>query len=530
MGSSYNEEKPEDAATTTTTCSTGMTNDNNNDEDEGPVVHPTKELHIAPMLHVSTFEFRNFMRILTRKATLWTEMVVDETLVFSGQSRDQLAPHLHKNDVENPIVCQIGGIDADYSAQATQLVESYGYNEINLNMDCPSERVSGRNFGAILMRPEQVDQAMDILQCMQDNAPSHLPVSLKCRIGIDEFDSMEFLEELITKLSKVCQRFVLHARRVLLKGLSPKENRIVPPLNYPRVYQICHRFPDCEFWINGGIPGLRRAKQIMYGIDTTSDVTIHDNQHQVPCSICDNPNGSCTAPPDPVPPNLRGVMLGRAAMDHPAQFADVDRYLYGCQENPCQTRRQVLDQYIAFLEQTYPRRCCDSDERPTSRLSPSPNIVHERPHCRLCRELATIENPSDAYDDDIMDDDNGTGTDYENGNVNGGNNESNIIDSKAIQKKQRRQRPGVKIYQGVVDRALKPVANIFFGLKGSKGFRRACDRNCRDLTMRNCGPAFILRKALQVMPPEALDQSFIPTEKLKDADVPVHVSPLSCPG
>ena len=144
-------------------------------------------------------------------------------------------------------------------------------------MDCPSDRVSGRNFGAILMK--QIDQAAAILKCMQDNTPGDFPVSVKCRVGIDDLDSYEFLEEMITQLYPVCKRFVLHARKCVLKGLSPKENRLVPPLNYPRVYAICDRFPDCEFLINGGIPGLKAAKRILYGNGTTQSLPTNITNH-----------------------------------------------------------------------------------------------------------------------------------------------------------------------------------------------------------------------------------------------------------
>ena len=169
-------------------------------------------------------------------------------------------------------------------------------------------------------------------------------------------------------------------------------------------------------------------------------------------------------------------------MDHPAQFWDVDRYFYGCRDNPCQNRRQVLDQYIAFLERVFPRRCCDSDERVTSRLPSPDKLVFERPYCPICREFAEDQN---------------TTIDLEC-----------IPTLKATydSRKGKNKKTSIKIYQGIVDRCLRPTHGIFFGLKGCRQFRRACDKNCRDPIMRNCGPAFLLRKALQAMPEEVLDQ------------------------
>jgi len=476
-----------------------------------PAETHNKSLHIAPMLHVTNTEFRNFFRILTKKAVLWTEMCVDETLAFNADDPDQLATHLAMtggND-ERPVVCQIGGIDAKYTAIATRLVESYGYDEINLNMGCPSSKVKGRNFGAVLMK--DIDSAVEILETM-NQCVRNTSVSVKCRIGIDEFDSMDFIVEMLTKLSKVCQRFTLHARKCLLTGLSPKENRLVPPLNYPRVYEICRRFPHCQFWINGGIPGLKACKEILCGkndVDENSNLGAslrsQQNHHRVPCKICNVPNGSCTAPLPlgSVPPNLQGCMLGRAAIDHPAQFWDVDRYFYGCATNPCRNRRELLEAYCLYLERTYPRRCCDSDERVTSGI-PAPQVYHERPWCSTCRQLLA--------------DNNGNGT-------TGGTDVSTSSSVLLRDKPKVTSSIKVKICSGVIDRSFKHVLGIFFGLPGSKKFRRACDVNSRNLTIRNCGPAFLLRKSMQSMPAELLDQSFVYTEDLKDGDIPVHVSP-----
>lgn len=299
-----------------------------------------KTLHIAPMLHVSNREFRQLFRILSKKCVLWTEMVVDETVVYTENVEEHLG-----YDVETaPLICQIGGNLPAYAGKATKIIENYGYDEINLNVDCPSDRVSGkREFGAILMK---TGGASSMVRAMKENS-TNMPISVKCRIGINDHDSMEFVVDFITSLKPYCKRFVIHARTCLLGGLSPAQNRIVPPLNYPRVYALCDTFPDCEFWLNGGIPGLKAAKLICYGSNEVS------GSHQVPCSLCNASNGSCITPPKCAPPNLKGCMLGRAAIDNPAQFWDVDRYFYGS-TNPCRNRRQVLEQYCQYWNKHIP--------------------------------------------------------------------------------------------------------------------------------------------------------------------------------
>jgi len=448
-----------------------------------------KSLHIAPMLNVSNREFRQLFRILSNKCVLWTEMVVDETIAYS----DHLDMWLGYDPNTHPIVCQIGGNNPHFCGQATRIVlDNYGYDEINLNMDCPSDRVAGqREFGAILMK--RLDRTLQVLQSMKENASSSTPISVKCRIGVDEYDDLDYAAHVIRTLSPVCQRFVLHARKCVLGGLlSPTQNRIVPPLNYPRVYALCQMFPECDFWINGGIPGLKAAKLLVYGSEESENDNHTDNQHAVPCCLCHTSNGSCIAPPRTVPPNLHGCMLGRAAMDHPSMFWDVDRYFYGESCNPCQNRREVLIQYCIYLERTYPRRCCDNDERCTTRI-PVPDVdVRDQEYCTICKSM---------YLGDEM-------------------RESSVVilDTTSITTKP-------KISSRIIDRALKPVHGMFFGLPKNRSFRRACDELSRNIALRNCGPGFILRRAMLTMPAKILDQDFVRTEDLVDGDIQVHTAP-----
>lgn len=216
-----------------------------------------KELHVAPMLDYSKREFRKLFSILSTRLVLWTDMVVDDTIAHSKQLHDILEPD---RNLQNRQVCQIGGNCPELCGNATQVVELiYGYDEVNLNIDCPSDRVSGeREFGAALMK--NVETAYSVLESMQRNVEpvkgrgTKTPVSIKCRIGVDDWDDFDFIASFIERLRPVCRRFYLHARKCVLNGLfSARQNRSVPPINYPRVYALCRKFPDVDFWINGGI-------------------------------------------------------------------------------------------------------------------------------------------------------------------------------------------------------------------------------------------------------------------------------------
>lgn len=464
-----------------------------------------KDLHIAPMLDVSKPEFHNLFRILSTRCILWTEMVVDETIMYSDDLDHHLAissPHLH------PIVCQIGGRSVKQCSEATKIVRQYKYSEINLNVDCPSSRVSGKRlFGAILMSNDQKETCYDVVTAMKQSSlctveesgeervdesstgVPNIPISVKTRVGIETedgmcLDSLEHIVEFIGRLRECgCRKFVIHARKCVIGGLTPTQNRLVPPLNYPRVYELCRLFPDCEFVINGGIPGLKAAKEIVYGVDENCS----HRHHQVPCKTCNARNGSCTAPPtknQPLP-NLKGCMIGRACMENPSMFWDIDRYFYGMEKNPCRNRREVLEKYCVYLEKTYPRRCCDSDERITRRI-PAPHIRLPEGGCEICSKFYGSCNPEKI--------------------------ENNLEGQE-------------KISSRVIDRSLKPILGILFGRPKSRLFRRQCDVLSRDKRTRNCGPAYIIREAMSSLPQTLIDEDFIKTEDLNDDDVPLHISP-----
>ncbi len=495
-----------------------------------------KEFHIAPMLDVSTQEFCHFMRILTKRAILWTEMVVDSTILHTKH----LDHHLPYSPDLSPIVCQIGGRDARSCGEATRVVERYGYDEVNLNIDCPSSRVSGeRKFGAVLMH--DCEAAYSVVEAMHANVQD-IPISVKCRIGIElddgvVLDTFDHLVGFIGELrDRGCRKFVIHARKCVIGGLSPAQNRIVPPLNYPRVYDLCHCFPDCEFIINAGIPGLASARRICLGQNyciggdncNNNNGNDHDDgngdfdekkdenqncdhgDHSVPCAICNASNGSCITPPTIAPPNLTGCMVGRACREHPAMFWDVDRYFYGEQSNPCHNRREALEKYCLFLEKCYPRRCCDNDSRKTGRI-PAPKVtMFTEGGCPICQEFyGTGRSCSDAEDE-------------------GEDTATNHM-QEVLEVMFQEQASKEKITLAGIGRCLTPIRGLFFGLHGgSKHFKLQCDTLAKDRTVRNCGPGYIVRKAMSMMPDEMLDAPFVNTEDLNEADVPIHVSPSTC--
>mmetsp|Transcript_6181 Transcript_6181/g.9081 ORF Transcript_6181/g.9081 Transcript_6181/m.9081 type:complete len:462 (+) Transcript_6181:191-1576(+) len=456
-----------------------------------------KELHIAPMLHYSTQEFLHFMRILSKRAVLWTEMVVDETIKFTND----LDHHLGQSPKDlRPIICQIGGRNPEWIGEATEIVEKYGFNEVNLNIDCPSNRVSGkRQFGAILMK--QKERASVLVATMSSNV-KNVPISVKTRVGIelDDGECLDTFEHLVGFISLLrdrgCRKFIMHARKCVIGGLTPAQNRLVPPLNYPRVYDLCNEFPDCEFIINGGIPGLKVAKEICCGKvqDRIESAALMDNnkqcghegqsQHIVPCKLCGASNGSCTVSPLVAPNNLKGSMLGRACIENPAMFWDVDRYFYGEAHNPCTTRREALEKYCLYLEKIYPRRCCDVDKRKTNRLPAPETEKISLGGCEICKK--------------------------------------NYGASQSLFPPESKE---IRISSIVIDRSLKPVFGIFFGKRKGNQFRRELNRLSRDKAVRNCGPAYMIRKAVQIMPQDALEEAFVKTENLNESDVSVHVSP-----
>ena len=247
---------------------------------------------------------RYFHRLLSKHACLYTEMVTAEAVIHGDRTR-----LLGFHDVEHPVALQLGGSDPAKLADAAHIGEAEGYDEINLNVGCPSDRVQSGRFGACLMaEPELVAECVSTMA-----ARVALPVTVKCRIGIDDQDDEEDFSRFIDVVASAgCQIFIVHARKAWLQGLSPKENREVPPLNYDRVYRLKAMRPYLTIVINGGLGDMATAHAQLDRVD--------------------------------------GVMLGRAAYQTPYILADVDCRLFGVEDRPV-ARDEALEQMLPYVEQ-----------------------------------------------------------------------------------------------------------------------------------------------------------------------------------
>jgi len=261
-----------------------------------------RRLAVAPMMDRTDRHCRYFLRLLAPHAWLYTEMVTAAAIVRG--SRDRL---LAFDPSEHPVAVQLGGSDPDELAAAARCAAAAGYDEVNLNVGCPSDRVQAGCFGAALMiRPELV---ADSVRAMRDACD--LPVTVKTRLGVDEFDSYEFLQDFAHAVEAAGSRtLIVHARKAWLKGLSPKQNREVPPLDYARVYRLKQDFPRLEILINGGLDSIGPALEQLAHVD--------------------------------------GIMLGRAAYQHPYLLAELDRRLYGGEAPP--SRERVLEAILPYAE------------------------------------------------------------------------------------------------------------------------------------------------------------------------------------
>ncbi len=245
---------------------------------------------------------RFFHRQLTRHALLYTEMVTADAVIHGNRER-----LIGFDDQEQPVALQLGGSDAGKLAEAAAIGEAFGYGEINLNIGCPSDRVQEGRFGACLMAEPQLVAAC--VAAMQ--AAVRVPVTVKCRIGIDDQDSEADLSRFVATVADAgCRTFVVHARKAWLSGLSPKENREVPPLDYARVYRLKAGRPDLTIVINGGVASLEQARAHLANVD--------------------------------------GVMMGRAAYQTPYILADVDHLLFGDTRAPV-TRGEAIAALMPYV-------------------------------------------------------------------------------------------------------------------------------------------------------------------------------------
>ncbi|AJD51893.1 tRNA-U16,U17-dihydrouridine synthase [Thalassospira xiamenensis M-5 = DSM 17429] len=263
-----------------------------------------RRISVAPMMDWTDRHDRYFLRQISRHALLYTEMVTTGAIIHGGADR-----HLRYNTAEHPVALQLGGSNPDDLARACEIANDYAYDEINLNCGCPSDRVQNGAFGACLMATPDV-----VANCVKAMiATSNASVTVKNRIGIDDQEDYPSLKRFVETVADAgCRTFIVHARKAWLNGLSPKENREVPPLKYELVYQLKQELPELEILINGGIKTLDETEEHLKQVD--------------------------------------GVMIGREAYQNPYVLSDVDRRFYGDDTKPL-SRHQVAEAMLPYIDE-----------------------------------------------------------------------------------------------------------------------------------------------------------------------------------
>ncbi len=262
-----------------------------------------RRLAVAPMLDWTDRHCRYFLRLLSRPTLLYTEMVTTGAALHGDRER-----LLAYDPAEHPLALQLGGCDPGELARCARIAADFDYDEVNLNVGCPSDRVQSGRFGACLMaEPELVADGVAAMR-----TTVNLPITVKTRIGIDDRDSYEALTDFVGRVaSGGCEVFIIHARKAWLRGLSPKENREIPPLRYDIVYRLKRDFPDLTIILNGGLRNLDQAEDELRRVD--------------------------------------GVMIGRAAYENPYLLADADRRFFGS-DTPLPSRHQVIRAFLPYVE------------------------------------------------------------------------------------------------------------------------------------------------------------------------------------
>ena len=267
----------------------------------------SQRISVAPMMDWTDRYCRYFMRLLSPSAFLYTEMVTANAIHYGDA--DEL---LHYDMSEHPIAVQLGGSDPALMAEAAMLAAKVGYDEININVGCPSDRVQSGQFGACLMSsPELVAECVRAMRVEVD-----VPVTVKNRIGIDDLDNDDFLTHFVDTVAAAgCNKFVVHARIAVLGGLSPKQNRTVPPLNYDRVFRLKQSHPELEIVINGGIQSISQVDDALQHVD--------------------------------------GVMIGREAYNHPYFLAELEKHRNPSWQLP--DRHDIVAKMIPYIEEQLER-------------------------------------------------------------------------------------------------------------------------------------------------------------------------------
>ncbi len=268
-----------------------------------------RKFSVAPMLDWTDRHCRYFLRLMSKHTLLYTEMVTTGAIIYGK------GDYLGYNQEEHPVALQLGGSDPSDMTRCAVLAQERGYDEVNINVGCPSDRVKNGSFGACLMaQPDVVAQCVAAMQAEVD-----IPVTVKCRIGIDDMDEDEDFAQFIDVVANAgCDTFIVHARKAWLKGLSPKENREIPPLNYPRVHRLKAARPELSISINGGIKTLDESLEQLELLD--------------------------------------GVMMGREVYSNPYIMANVDALIFGDDNSDVMHRRDIvvkMQEYIARQDSPY---------------------------------------------------------------------------------------------------------------------------------------------------------------------------------
>lgn len=332
-------------------------------------------ISIAPMVDITDRHFRYFCRLLTKKAILYTEMITSSAIIYGDRNKI-----LDFDPVEKPIALQIAGYDKKEMAEAVKIAEDWDYDEINVNLGCPSDRVSGNQMGATLMAyPELV---AEIIYAMKRE--TNKPITVKHRIGIDGtnvlpkdlpkvvLDKYEDLERFVKIIAETgVNHFIIHARIAILEGLSPKENREVPPLRYDEVYRIKKNFPHLFIEINGGIKNINSIKDHLRHVD--------------------------------------GVMLGRVAYENPFLLSEVDRFYDNGKVNNV-SRREIIEELINYV-----KKLGEDDKRGYHAIKNTIGLFHNKRGSRIWRQLISppweagygakeiLERALDLLPEDVLD-------------------------------------------------------------------------------------------------------------------------------
>lgn len=265
---------------------------------------------VAPMLDCTDRHFRYFIRLISHHCVLYTEMITTGALIYGDRDR-----FLAFDEIEHPLAIQLGGSNPEDLKTCAKMAEDYGYDEVNLNVGCPSDRVKSGNFGACLMKTP--DLVADCMEAMIEAVD--IPVTIKSRIGLDQNEDYDPLHQLISKVADAgCNTVIIHARNAWLNGLSPKENRDIPPLRYDVVYRLKNDFPDLEVVLNGGLKTIEQCQGVLEKVD--------------------------------------GVMIGREAYSNPYSLSLVDQFLYK-DPHSIASRLEILEKYIPYIAHELEKGC-----------------------------------------------------------------------------------------------------------------------------------------------------------------------------